>query len=73
MFWVFWVLFFLHFLTTFFFFFFFGLRAALAAYGSSQARGGIRAAALGLHYSHCKTRLEWHPQIIAQLAAMPDP
>ena len=37
----------------FFFFSFFGLfRAAPAAYGSSQARGGIGAVAAGLHQSH---------------------
>ena len=35
----------------FFFFFFFLFRAALVAYGSSQARGKIRAAAANLHHS----------------------
>ena len=35
---------------TFFFFFFF--RAAPTAYGNSQTRGQIRAAATGLHHSH---------------------
>ena len=35
-------------------------RAAPAAYGSSQARGWIRAAAAGLHHSHSKTRSEPH-------------
>ena len=33
-------------------------RAAPAAYGSSQARGGIRAAAAGLHHSHSNTGSE---------------
>ena len=36
----------------FFFFFFCIFRAAPAAYGGSQARGQIRAAAAGLHHSH---------------------
>ena len=36
------------FLSCFFLFFFFGFRAALEAHGSSQARGGIGAAAPGL-------------------------
>ena len=35
----------------FFFFFLLFLRAILAAYGSSQARGQIRAVAAGLHHS----------------------
>ena len=35
-----------------FFFFFFFLRAKPAAYGGSQARGLIRAAAAGLNHSH---------------------
>ena len=35
-----------------FFFFFCLFRAALVAYGSSQARGGIRATAAGLHHDH---------------------
>ena len=37
---------------SFFFFFFFFLRATPAAYGSSQARGLIRAANASLHHSH---------------------
>ena len=36
----------------FYFFFFFFLRAALSAYGDSQARGPIRATAAGLRHSH---------------------
>ena len=44
-----------------FFFFFFGLfRAELPAYGGSQARGWIRAAATGLHYSHGSVESESH-------------
>ena len=34
------------------FFFLFLLRATCVAYGASQARGPIRAAAAGLHHSH---------------------
>ena len=33
-------------------FFFFLFRAILMAYGGSQAKGGIRATAAGLHHSH---------------------
>ena len=35
-------------------------RAAPLAYGSSQARGGIRAAAAGLRHSHSNTGSEPH-------------
>ena len=45
---------------TFFFFLFFLLRAELAAYGSSQARGHIEDAAAGLHHSHSKARSLTH-------------
>ena len=38
--------------TNFFFSFFYLFRATPAAYGSSQARGRIGAAAAGLHHSH---------------------
>ena len=41
-------------------FFFFFLRAALAAYGSSWARGQIEAAAAGLYHSHSNTGFELH-------------
>ena len=41
-------------------FFFLFLRAAPSAYGGSQARGQIRAAAAGLHHSHNNTRSELH-------------
>ena len=34
------------------------LRAAPMAYGSSQAKGQIRAAAAGLHYSHSNSKSE---------------
>ena len=39
----------------FFFLSFFLFRAALAAYGNSQARGRIGAAAAGLHHRHSNT------------------
>ena len=39
-------------------FFFWLFRAALAAYGSSQARGRIRAVAAGLHHSHRKRKIQ---------------
>ena len=57
----------------FFFFFFFLFTAALVAYGSSQARGRIRASATGLHHSHSSTRSKPHLQLGLQLAAMLDP
>ena len=42
-------------------------------YGSSQARGLIRAVAAGLHPSHSNARSELHLQPTPQLTAMPDP
>ena len=45
----------------FFFFFFFFLRAEYAAYGSSQARGQIRATAAHLLCSHSNTASKPHP------------
>ena len=56
-------------LVVFFFFFFFLLlfRAAPLAYGGSQARGLIRAAAACLHHSHSNTGSE------PRLTAMPAP
>ena len=44
----------------FFVFVFCLFRAALAAYGGSQARGGVRAVAAGLCHSHRNTRSELH-------------
>ena len=43
--------------------FFFFLKAAPAAYGSSQARGQIRVAAAGLHHSHSNARSELHMEV----------
>ena len=60
-----------HFLVFFFFFIF---MAAPAAYGSSQARGQIGAAAASLHHSHSNARTQPCLRPIPQLmAAMPDP
>ena len=58
-------------LSSFCFFVFF--RAALAAYGSSQARGLIRAVAAGLCHSHSNVGFELHLQTTQQLMAMLDP
>ena len=52
--------------------FFFIFRAAPVAYGISQAKGQIRAAAASL-CSHGNTRYEPHLQFTSQLAATPDP
>ena len=46
-----------YFIEVFFFLFF---RATPAAYGGSQARGQIRAAATGLHHSHSHAGSELH-------------
>ena len=55
----------------FFFFFFCLLRSTPVAYGSSHARGQIRAAAAGLCHSHSNTgsepRLQPTPQFMAAL------
>ena len=45
--------------------------AAPMAYGTSQSRGQIGAAAVGLHHSIVGSEL--HLQTIPQLTAMPDP
>ena len=47
--------------------------ATPVAYGSSQARGQIRAAAAGLHHSHSNTRSELRLQPTLPLMAKPDP
>ena len=56
-----------------FYYHFFFFTAAPAAYGGSQARGPIRAAATGLHHSHSHTRPEPHLGPTPQLMATPDP
>ena len=48
-------------------------RAASMAYGGSQARGLIRAAAAGLQQSHSNARSQPHLPPKPQLTAMPDP
>ena len=56
--------------TSFFLLFF---RAALAAYGSSQARGRIRATAAGLYHSHSNAGSEPHLRPTPQPTAALDP
>ena len=48
-------------------------RAALGAYGGSQARGRIGAAAASLHQSHSNARSELRLRPPPQLTATPDP
>ena len=48
-------------------------RAAPAAYGSSQARGRIEAAAASLCHSHINTRFEPYLRPTPQLLATPGP
>ena len=50
-----------------FFFFFFLFRTAPMAYGSSQARDWIRAAAAGLHHSHSNVGSELYLWLTPQL------
>ena len=57
----------------FFFFFFLLFRAALEAYGGSQARGRIGAVAAGLHHSHSHAGSEPPLQPTPQFMAMLDP
>jgi len=59
------------FLFVFVFFFFF--RAAPTAYGGSQAKGRIGAAAAGLHHSHSSARLKPRLRPTPQLTATQDP
>ena len=54
-------------------FFFYLFRATPEAYGGSQARGRIRAAASGLHHSHSNTGSEVHLRPTPQLKATPNP
>ena len=54
-------------------FFLFLFMATPVAYGSSQAEGGIGAAAASLHHSHSHTGSEPHLRPTLQLAATPDP
>ena len=54
-------------------FFFFLFRATPAAYGSSQAKGWIRAAPAGLRHSHSNVGSEPHLRPTPQLMVTPDP
>ena len=47
--------------------------ATPAAYGSSQTRGQVRAAAASLCHSHSNTRSKLHLQPMLRLVAMLDP
>ena len=57
----------------FIYFVFLSFRAAPDAYGGSQARGRIRAAAAGLCQRHSNARSEPRLQSTPQLTATPDP
>jgi len=48
-------------------------RPALAAYGSSQARGRIRPTAASLCHNYSNAGFEPHLRPTPQLTAMPDP
>ena len=48
------------------------LRPVLAAYGTSQARGQIGAAAPGPHHSHSNARSKPHLRLMPQLTSTPD-
>ena len=61
-----------HFLLLLFFFFFLLCRATVAAYGDSQARGRIGAAAASLRQSHSNSGPEPHLRPTPQLTATPD-
>ena len=61
-----------HILDVFFFFFLF-FRAALVAYGNSQARGQIGASAAGLRHSQNNAGSEPHLRPTPPLTAMTDP
>ena len=56
-----------------FFFFFCFLGAAPVAYGGFQARGQIRATAVGLHHSHSNVGSKPRLWPTPQFTAMPDP
>ena len=56
-----------------FFFLFCLFKATPMAYGGSQARGPVGAAAAGLHQSHSNAGSELHLRPTPQLTAMLDP
>ena len=57
----------------YFFYFFFIFRVTLVAFGSSQARGPVGAAAAGLHHSYRSARSKLLPRPTPQLTATLDP
>ena len=59
--------------TNFLFVSFWLFRATPPAYGSSQARGQVGAAAASLHHRHSKARSQPPLQATPQLTATPDP
>ena len=60
-------------ITRFVLFCFFLFRVAPAAYGGSQTRGPVGAAAAGLHHSHSSSGSKPHLRPTPQLTATPDP
>ena len=62
-----------HFIYFYFVFIYLLFRASSMAYGSSQARGWIGAAATGLHHSHSNAGSELHLRPTPQLPATLDP
>jgi len=63
----------LHMREVFYLILFFLFGAAPEAYGSSQVKGQIGAAAASLHHSHSNARFQPCLQSTPQLMAMPDP
>ena len=55
------------------FFLIFNFRATPVAYGSSKARGQIRAAAAGLYHRYSNARFEPHLQPTPRLVTTEDP
>ena len=56
-----------------FFFFFLSFRAALMAYGGSQARDLVGTVAVGIRHSHSNLGSKLHLRLTPQLTAVPDP
>ena len=60
-------------MSSLYFLFFCLFRAAIMAYGGSQARGQIRVVAAGVHHSQSNVGSEPHMRPTQQLTARPDP